>query len=236
MALRGLNRSSTALLFLNAGADGARAKLDLKGGADGARLPIDRPVSAIVSVESISAIIPSVTLFELPLALRTFVDSIPGMGMLNLPTELLRRRLAKLALDRRDLLELFPPLLEPESRLSSSLAEVRLRPLMPLRLILIRPMIRSETEDVPIEKPLMVISSSKPLRLLRLNIRGILAGAVGGRGCCVFFIVAFAVLRYSVLSHGWAVFFSLLSLYLLLHQPDYLENYPISFFTSCVYC
>jgi hypothetical protein len=91
--------------------------------------------------------------------------------MRSLPTELLLIFLEKLASDRRELL---PPLLE-ESRLASPLSEARFRLLMPLRLILIRPMMRSLTEEVPMEKPLMVIMSSSPLRLLRLKMRGMVS-------------------------------------------------------------
>jgi hypothetical protein len=104
------------------------------------------------------------------------------MGILILPTELLLFRLGKLGLDNVERLELLPPLCEPESRLSSSLAEVRLRPLMPLRLILILPMIRSETEDVPMENPLMVIRSSSPPPFF-LKIRGMVLMMIGVYSC-----------------------------------------------------
>lgn len=103
------------------------------------------------------------------------------MGILILPTELLLFRTEKLGLDRSD--RLLPPPCELESRLSSSLVEVRLRPLTPLRVILIRPMMRSETEDVPIENPPMVISSSPPPFFLK--IRGM---ALVYDAACVIFV------------------------------------------------
>ena len=150
----------------------------LSKGAEGARLPIDLPINAIVSFEFISAIIPSITLLE-PLPDRVLGPAGSRPGILILPTELL---LLPLKLGNVSFLPppaaLPPPLAEKSSSSSNASLSDEPRFLKLPRLTRIRPMMRSETEEPPMEKAEIVMASSSLFLPLRRNIRD-MVGLVG---------------------------------------------------------